>query len=328
MRNWSTFFAAAVAALAFANGPEAAQQQPPAGVAGLKACATYNRIGGRCAYVAQAFRPAQAVAQAFRPAEAQPPAGSTQQAPPTQQQGRGEGQGRGQGRGGGRRGAQPLNLEERTGFESIFDGSLKNWDGDPAFWKAEGGMIVAQTTAENPLKQNTFLIWRGGEPADFELKLEVRMSSTNSGIQFRSQHVPPGSEGRGGVTGKWVLKGYQADIDFDNRYTGMIYEERGRGIVMQRGQVVHLGPDGVGRVIGHLERNPDELKSHIKPGDWNHIHIVARGSTLMNTVNGQLMGVLVDDDEKARAAKGLIGLQLHTGAPMKIEFRNIYLKKL
>lgn len=233
----------------------------------------------------------------------------------------------GQGRGGGRRGAAPLDPADRAGFESIFDGSLKNWDGDTAFWKAENGMIVGQTTPENALKENTFLIWRGGEPADFELKLEVRMSSTNSGIQIRSQHVPPGGEGRGAVSGTFVLKGYQADIDFDNRYTGMIYEERGRGIVMARGQVVALGADG-GKVIANLERNADELKSHIKPGDWNHIHIIARGSTLMNIVNGQLMGVLIDDDAKARATKGLIGLQLHTGPPMKIEFRNLYLKKL
>ncbi len=247
------------------------------------------------------------------PAAAQPPGQSGQ---------------RGQGRGGSGRGVQPLNLEDRTGFESIFDGSLKGWDGDPAFWKAEGGTIVGETTAANPLKENTFLIWRGGEPADFELKLEFRMSSTNSGIQFRSQHVPPGGEGRGAVGGKFVLKGYQADIDFDNRYTGMLYEERGRGIVMARGQAVALGADGSRKIIAHLERNPDELKASIKPGDWNHVHIIARGNTLMNIVNGQLMALLVDDDEKARATKGLIGLQLHTGAPMKIEFRNIYVKKL
>ena len=259
----------------------------------------------------------QAAAPMGRDGLQQPPSQPPAQ-PPTQ----------GRGQGGGRRGALPLDSTDRTGFESIFDGTMKGWDGDPTFWKVEGGMIVAETTAANPLKENTFLIWRGGEPADFELKLEVRMSSTNSGIQFRSQHVPPGGEGRGAVAGKWVLKGYQADIDFDNRYTGMIYEERGRGIVMQRGQTVHLASDGTRRVIANLERNADELKALIKPGDWNHMHIIARGATLMNIVNGQLMGVLIDDDAKARATSGLLGLQLHTGAPMKIEFRNIHLKKL
>ena len=258
----------------------------------------------------------------------QPPASGAGQQPAAEQgrgEGRGQGRGEGRGRGGGfGRGALPLDLNDRTGFEPIFDGTMKNWEGDPTYWKAENGMLVGETTAANALKENTFVIWRGGEPADFELKLEVKMSSTNSGIQFRSQHVPPGE----GVTGKWVLKGYQADIDFDNRFTGMIYEERGRGIIMMRGQAVYLGADGSRRVIANLQRNPDELKALIKPGDWNHIHIIARGNTLMNIVNGELMAVLVDDDAKARALKGLIGLQIHVGPPMRIEFRNIALKKL
>ena len=259
----------------------------------------------------------------------QPPAAGGKQ-PPAEQgrggEGRGQARGEGRGRGGGfGRGALPLDPNDRAGFESIFDGTMKNWDGDAAYWKAENGMLVGETTAANALKENTFVIWRGGEPADFELKLEVKMSSTNSGIQFRSQHVPPGE---GNVAGKWVLKGYQADIDFDNRFTGMIYEERGRGIIMSRGQAVYLGPDGSRRVIANLQRNPDELRALIKPGDWNHIHIIARGNTIINIVNGHVMTIIVDDDAKGRAMKGLIGFQIHTGPPMRIEFRNIALKKL
>jgi hypothetical protein len=252
---------------------------------------------------------------------AQAPAGQ----PPSGQPAQGRGQGRG---GGGPRGAQPLNFEERTGFVSIFDGTMKNWDGDPAYWKADGNTLVGTTSAENPLKENTFVIWRGGEPGDFELKLEYRMSATNSGIQFRSTHVPPGGEGRGAVTGKWVLKGYQADIDFANQFTGMIYEERGRGFLMQRGQAVEIGPDGVSRMIGNLERNADELKALIKPGEWNTVHLIARGNTIMNIVNGHVTAFIVDDDAKGRALKGLLGFQIHVGPPMKIEFRNIYLKSL
>ena len=237
-------------------------------------------------------------------------------------------QGRGQGRGGGPRGAEPLNLDDRTGFESIFDGTMKNWDGDPAFWKAENGSLVGESTEANKITENTFVIWRGGEPADFELKLEFRMNSTNSGIQFRSTHLTPGGEGRGSVSGKWVLKGYQADIDYDNRFTGMIYEERGRGFLMQRGQAVYIAPDGSKRVIGNLERTADELKAIIKPGDWNYVHLIARGNTLINMVNGQVTAIIVDDDAKGRASKGLLGFQIHQGPPMKIEYRNIYLKKL
>src|SRR4030095_3218082 len=86
---------------------------------------------------------------------AQAPAGGAQQPSAGQQPAAGQGEGRGQGRGqgrGGPRGAQPLNFEDRTGFQSIFDGTMKNWDGDTTLWKAEGGALVGTTTAENPLK--------------------------------------------------------------------------------------------------------------------------------------------------------------------------------
>jgi len=253
----------------------------------------------------------------------QPPAGG--QPPP------GRGQGRG---GGGLRGAQPVNFEDRAGFQSIFDGTMKNWDGDPSIWKAEGNVLTGTTTAENPLKENTFVIWRGGEPADFELKVEYRMSATNSGIQFRSTHLPQGTptpnptNPDAKIAGKWVLKGYQADIDFANQFTGMIYEERGRGFLMQRGQAIEIGADGVSRQIGNLEMSANELKSLIKPGDWNTVHLIARGNTIMNIVNGHVTAFIVDDDPKGRAMKGLLGFQIHVGDPMKIEFRNIYLKSL
>jgi hypothetical protein len=221
--------------------------------------------------------------------------------------------------------------DDHSGFEPIFDGStMKNWDGDPAFWKIETGALVGQSTAQNPLKENTFLIWRGGEPADFELKVEFRMDSTNSGIQFRSVHLPQGTrDGDREVAGKWVLKGYQADIDFGNTYTGQIYEERGRGFLAKRGQAVYVASDGRGpKLIGNLERTPDELKKTIKAGDWNQVHIIARGTTIIQIVNGQVTSILVDDDTRNRAMKGLLGFQMHMGPPMKIEFRNIYLKKL
>jgi 3-keto-disaccharide hydrolase len=137
--------------------------------------------------------------------------------PAAQQGGRGRG---------GPPGPQPLPFEDHTGFTSIFDGStLKGWDGDTKFWRAEGGAIVGQTTAENPLKENSFIIWRGGEPADFELKVEYRINATNSGIQIRSVHLPAGTQqGRGAIAGNWVLQGYQCDIDAENRFTGQIYE--------------------------------------------------------------------------------------------------------
>ncbi len=110
----------------------------------------------------------------------------------------GQGQGQGQrGGGGGMRGPQPIPYDDRTGFQPIFDGtSMKNWDGDPAYWRVEGGALVGESTEANPVKENTFLIYRGGEPADFELKVEFRINTTNSGVQYRSVQVPPDEKTR------------------------------------------------------------------------------------------------------------------------------------
>jgi hypothetical protein len=224
---------------------------------------------------------------------------------------------------------QPLPFENHDGFTQIFDGvSLKGWDGDSKIWRADAGAIVGQTTSENKLTENTFIIWRGGEPGDFELKLEFRINATNSGIQFRSVRLPPGTESGGGkVVGNWVLKGYQADIDFANQWTGQIYEERGRTFLALRGQFSHVTADGKAEVFGALESSADQLKALIKVNDWNQVHLVARGNLITEIVNGHVTGVLLDDDPKGRAMKGLLGFQMHVGDPMKVEFRNIWLKQ-
>lgn len=260
----------------------------------------------------------------------QPPAGAPSAAGGQAAGDAGQPSGRGRGRGRGRGGPQILPFTNRDGFEQIFDGAtLKGWDGDPKFWRAEGGAIVGETTADNKLTENTFLIWRGGEPADFELKLEYRINATNSGIQIRSVHLPPGPQAGGGgpIQGKWVLKGYQADIDVANRYTGQIYEERGRAFLAMRGQFSYI-PDGGGpKVVGALQTTPDALQGIIKNNDWNQVHILARGNMITEILNGHVTSVVVDDDTKGRALKGLIGFQVHTGDPMKVEFRDVWLKK-
>src|SRR5688500_1552954 len=153
------------------------------------------------------------------------------QAPTTPQEKPQPPAGEGRRGGGGGRGPQVIAFEDRTGFTPIFDGtSLKGWDGDPTFWRVENGAIVGESTEANPVKQNTFVIFRGSEPGDFDLKVELRLNGGNTGVQYRSQQVPTDEK-----TGKWVLKGYQADFDANNTFTGMLYEERGRGIIMQRG---------------------------------------------------------------------------------------------
>jgi hypothetical protein len=221
--------------------------------------------------------------------------------------------------GGMRTGIEAMTPEDHTGFESIFDGkNLKGWDGDPQFWRVENETLIGESTAEKPLKMNTFIIWRGGQPKDFELKLEYKMNSTNSGVQYRSVELPD--------VGKWVLKGYQADIDFANTYTGQLYEERGRGFLALRGQITQLQPNKK-KVIANL-RSGDELKALIKTNEWNQVHIIARGNVLTHIFNGHLMAQAVDDDAEKRTMGGLIGFQIHTGPPMKLELRNIWLKNL
>jgi hypothetical protein len=221
---------------------------------------------------------------------------------------------------GGSRGPRQPVPDDAAGFEQIFDGkTLTNWDGDAEFWRVDGGAITGQTTAEKPLKQNTFIIWRGGTTKDFELKLEFRMNGGNSGVQYRSAALPD--------AGKYVLKGYQADMDAQSMYTGMLYEERGRGFLAERGRFTRMVEGGVRKLIGS-PGDGEELKALIKPGDWNQLHIIARGTTVIHVINGRIMSAFLDDDPKGRIAEGLLGLQLHVGPPMKVEFRNILLKKL
>jgi len=201
----------------------------------------------------------------------------------------------------------------------MFDGkTLTGWDGDPAFWRVENGVIVGETKPGAIPKQNTFLIWRDGTPADFELDADYRLTGGNSGIQYRSSEVP-------GI--HWAMKGYQADIDAEQKYTGQIYEERGRGFLAMRGQTVRVEAGSKPVVLGTLGSEA-ELKSAINAQGWNEYRIVARGNVLVQVLNGRVMSALIDDDATNRKMDGLIGIQLHTGEPMKIEVRNIRLKKL
>ncbi len=216
------------------------------------------------------------------------------------------------------RGATP---DDNAGFEAIFDGkSLDNWDGDPMFWRAENGEIIGESTAEKVVKVNTFLIWKGGAVKDFELKADFKLSAAaNSGIQYRSAILPE--------VAKWSMKGYQADMDGSDTYTGQLYEERARGFLAMRGQFTRMLGGRALKLIASVGESA-ALKEFIKAGDWNQIHIVAKGNTLIHSVNGHVMAIFIDEDPAGRAMEGRLGLQLHMGQPMKNEFRNIYYKKL
>jgi hypothetical protein len=214
-----------------------------------------------------------------------------------------------------------------TRFLSIFDGkSLAGWDGDPKFWRVENGALVGEITPGNEIKRNTFIIWRGGTTGDFELKLSYRISGLgNSGINYRSAELEDA---------KYSMKGYQFDIDgggkknaAEVRHTGNNYEERGRTFMALRGQVTRAAEGGKREVVGSVG-DYKELAKVIREEDWNEVHIIARGGTLVHMLNGHVMSIVIDDDAKNRAADGKLGVQVHVGPPMKVEYRDIRLKKL
>jgi hypothetical protein len=247
------------------------------------------------------------------------PSGALSQTPPTAQAG--------QGRGGGG-GLYPQTVpDDADGFVSIFDGkTLNGWEGDSTFWRAENGTIVGESTPEKRVTANNFLIWRGGTLRDFELKIEFRLNAANSGIQYRSAELP--------AVGKWVLKGYQADIDFAQGFLGNIHDERGRGpggeghvVLSPRGHITRIVAGPSYKAIGTIG-DPTLLRGAMNVGGWNRYHIIARGPVIMQLVNGQLMSVAIDEDAKNAPPEGVLGLQMHSGPPFKIEYRNVMYRKL
>jgi len=205
------------------------------------------------------------------------------------------------------------------GFVSLFDGkTLEGWDGNPDFWRVDEGTITGQTTAEKPTKGNTFIIYRKGDVGDFELKLEYKIVGGNSGVQYRSFEV---------ANEKWVVGGYQADIDSGDTFSGINYGERFRGILANRGQKTVIGDDHKPKVIAQIG-DSKELQSKIKKEDWNEYHIIAKGYTFIHKINGNVTSECTDEDMKERKATGILALQLHAGPPMKVQFRNIRIKKL
>ncbi len=209
--------------------------------------------------------------------------------------------------------------DDDAGFESIFDGkTLDGWDGDPVYWRVENGYILGEITPETIVERNTFLIWRKGITEDFELKLEYRISAEgNSGINYRSEEVE-------GVP--WALKGYQSDIDGKGQWNGQNYEERGRTFLALRGQVCRVIPGGKAQIIGTTGEK-EALQEFISD-DWNKVHLIVRGNTMIHMVNGHVMSIVVDDDPEGKTMKGLLGVQVHVGPPMTVKYRNIRIKKL
>lgn len=230
-----------------------------------------------------------------------------------------------------------LNHGNESGFVQIFDGkTLNGWEGDPVYWRVENGNLVGEITPATLLKRNSFIMWRGGTPADFELTLEFRITKAgNSGINYRSEELKDIP---------FALKGYQADIDGANRYTGQNYEERGRTTLAYRGQKTTIkaqkAENSNGSVQSKIKNNAwtdltvtgslgesDALLQKIKSEDWNTCRIVAKGNRLQHYINGILMSEVTDNDQVNGKSKGVLGMQVHVGPPMKVEYRKIMIKQ-
>ncbi|MGC4006149.1 MAG: DUF1080 domain-containing protein [Pirellulales bacterium] len=181
---------------------------------------------------------------------------------------------------------------------------------------------AGRTTPENQTKGNTFLIWKDGELGDFELRLSFKIEAGNSGVQYRSKLQPA----KDGDENKWVVAGYQAEVENTPGKVGFLYHERGRGFLCNVGERVEMGADGKPKVVGKLGEK-DELAKTYKKGDWNDYVIIAEGNHLRHYLNGYQTVDLTDNDPKGSAAKGILALQIHAGPPMTVEFKNVRLKQ-
>jgi hypothetical protein len=243
---------------------------------------------------------------------------------------------------------EPINFDDHDGWVQIFDGkTLNGWDGRSDIWHVEDGAIVGESSPEHP-SGTTNIIWKGGEPANFELKLEMKLEGdgANGGVQYRSARVPPKVDPLPAdmsleqrkhrqmeqalvlKNAEWNVSGYQADFDFANKYTGQLYEQDSpRGIIAWRSQVVATEPGKKPTLLATLGSS-DDLKSAIKPGEWNQVEIIADGNTLTHIINGRVMSVLVDTDPEFSRAKGIIAFEIEGPGKVKISHRNVWLKTL
>ena len=215
--------------------------------------------------------------------------------------------------------ATPLSAQavDEEGFESIFNGSdLTGWEGNPELWSVVDGAITGTTSDESPLPYNQFLIWTAGTLSNFELRLKLRLiGNNNSGIQYRSRRLPD--------AGEYVVGGYQADIHPRTSYNGMLYEERGRGIIAQHGQKVVIDAGGdkweVGTTGPILE---------VELAEWNDYTIVAQGNRLIHKINGHTTVEVLDHQEPERSLEGILAVQVHRGPAMRVQIKDVRLKIL
>ena len=210
--------------------------------------------------------------------------------------------------------------------KQLFNGKdLTGWEGRKDLWSVKDGAITGQTLADNPIKNNTFLVW-SGEVSDFELTFKYRIVAGNSGMQYRSKVASQNDE-----TGP-IVGGYQADFEAGKTYSGINYEERGRGILALRGERTKLTADPADKnkmvktVVGKTDKTSDELQATIKHEDWNEYRIVAKGNKLQHFINGNMTSEVDDEHAEKSTKSGKLALQLHVGPAMIVQMKDVVLK--
>jgi uncharacterized protein (TIGR03067 family) len=227
-----------------------------------------------------------------------------------------------------RQAAGKVLLDDRsseTGFRTLWNGKdLTGWDGDPKLWSVKDGAITGQSTAENVVRANTFLIWTNGTVSDFELRCSFRLTPNNpqgfanSGIQYRSKVLDPAH---------WVVGGYQADMEAGTNYTGILYEEQFRGIMAMRGEKATWDNQCKKQVIGSIGKAED-IEAALHKGGWNNYVIIAQGNHLQQFINGKQTVDVTDECKPKAAMSGVLALQMHVGGPFMVQFKDLRLKPL
>jgi len=218
----------------------------------------------------------------------------------------------------------PKAPDEPADMKQLFNGKdLSGWEGDMRLWSFKDGVVRGQTTSENQTKGNTFLVWKEGELGDFELRLSFKIAGGNSGVQYRAKVLPP----KEGEVNKWVVSGYQAEVEDTPGKVGFLYHEKGRGYLCNVGDKVEAGEDGKLTTVGKLGDKAAIGKTY-KKSDWNDYVIIAKGNHIQHFLNGVQTVDIVDKDPKNSAARGILALQIHAGPPMLVEFKNVRLKEL
>lgn len=225
-----------------------------------------------------------------------------------------------------------LALTAAAGEVEIFNGKdLTGWEGNKDLWSVKDGAITGITPPDpaDPkkgiIKHNTFLVWKGGKVSDFEMTFQYRIEKGNSGVQYRSKELDPGAFGP-------IISGYQADFEAGDKYSGILYEERGRGILALRGEKNTIKP-GADAKKPTVEKNgtvgdSTAIQAAIKKEDWNEYKIIAKGNHVQHFING-MQTIDVTDEDAANAPKeGLLALQIHQGPPMVVQFKNFKLVEL